>query len=136
VSDESSRTRLFTAKQAPKTTATHVTELRDMLVTYAKQETVDPLRSLGNLLGFGVAGALVIGTGWIFALLALLRALQQITFFNDPSQPEGGTWSWLPYVVTLLAGIAVIAAYGVLAGRRFNAEGRHPVHAGDQGGPR
>ena len=83
--------RPWSAPPEPKGPATQVTELKDMVVAYARQETVDPLRTLGRHLGFGIGGALVIGTGWVFALLALLRGLQRIEFFNDPVRG----WRWL-----------------------------------------
>lgn len=88
-----------------------VTELKTLVVGYAKQETVDPLKSLGRSLGFGVAGSILLGLGLFLLLLALLRGLQQIEFFNDPAQVSGGTWSWLPYLITAIAGLAVMGAF-------------------------
>ena len=86
-----------------------VTELKDLVVGYAKQETVDPLKTLGRYLGYGLAGSILLGMGLILLLLALLRGLQQIEFFNDPSEIEGGTFSWPPYGITALVG-AILAA--------------------------
>lgn len=40
-----------------------VLELRDLVVTYVKQETIVPLRQLGRYIGFGIAGALLLGLG-------------------------------------------------------------------------
>jgi hypothetical protein len=87
---------------------TQVIELKDLVVAYAKQETVDPLKTLGSYLGYGIAGAVMIGTGLAFALLALLRGLQQLAIFNDPADFEGGRFSWAPYLITMFVG-AVIA---------------------------
>ena len=71
-------------------------ELKDLVVGYAKQETVDPLRTLGRYMGFGVAGSVCIGGGVVLLLLALLRGLQEVTVFNDPSLTGDSRWSWAP----------------------------------------
>lgn len=92
-------------------------EFKDLVVAYAKQETVEPLRNLGHDLFFGIAGALFIATGLLFALLALLRGLQEFTLFNDPAGDAGGRFSWVPYTV-----VAVVGA--VIAGVFFNRLGK------------
>lgn len=94
--------------QAPKKPAEHVADLKDLVVGYAKQETVDPLKNLGRYLGFGVGGALAIGTGVFLMLLGLLRGLQSIDVFNRPSELHGGTWSFAPYLITAAVGAIVI----------------------------
>jgi hypothetical protein len=83
-----------------------VTELRDLVVTYVKQQTIVPLKQLGRYIGFGIGGSLLLGFGVVFLALAGLRALQTET---------GGTfaddWSWVPYVimiVVLAIGAAVV----------------------------
>ena len=88
-----------------------VGELKELVVGYAKQETVDPLKTLGRYLGFGFAGSLMLGVGLSLLLLALLRGLQRIEIFNDPSEVEGGTWSWLPYGITAVVGTALVALF-------------------------
>jgi hypothetical protein len=91
-----------------KTPADHVTELRDMVVGYAKQETLEPLTVLGRYVAWGAGGSLLVGTGCAFLLLGLLRGLQTIHFFNEPGEPHGGTWSFVPYVITLLVALVMI----------------------------
>ncbi len=120
MTDQTTRTRPGSPAPARKGPTAQATELKDLVVSYAKQETVDPLKTLGRYLGFGIAGAVLIGTGWVFALLALLRGLQQIEFFNEPGEIDGGRYGWLAYVITALAGIGVAAVYGRLVMLRFN----------------
>jgi hypothetical protein len=105
------------AGRNPETTskkpADQVSELRDLVVGYAKQETVDPLRSLKRYLAMGVGGAAAIGVGSVFLLLGLLRALQRVDWFNGPRQRDGLHGSWLIYLITFLAGIALLGLVGV-----------------------
>lgn len=80
-----------------------VGELKELTVSYAKQETIDPLRGLGRYVGFGIGGSFVLAIGLGMMGLAMLRALQT----------ETGTWftgnlNWVPYVLTFLALMVVI----------------------------
>jgi len=83
-----------------------VTELKDLVVTYVKEQTLVPLKSLGRYIGFGIAGSLMLGIGVVFLAMSCLRALQ--------TQTDGtfdGNWSWVPYLITfvaLLIGAAVV----------------------------
>ena len=100
-------------KSKTKKPADQVSELRDLVVGYAKQETVDPLTSLKRYLALGVSGALCVGIGSVFLLLGLLRALQEVDWFNGPTQRDGWHGSWLIYVITLLAGGALLGLIGL-----------------------
>jgi len=75
-----------------------VVELRELVVTYVKQETLAPLQSLGRWVGLGVAGSLLLGFGVVFLALAGLRALQEET-----GETFTGNWSWVPYVIVVFA---------------------------------
>jgi hypothetical protein len=75
-----------------------VTELRDLVVTYVKQQTLVPLQQLGRYIGFGIAGSLLIGFGVVFLGLSCLRALQ-----TETDDTFTGDWSWVPYVITFVA---------------------------------
>lgn len=81
------------------------TDVKDLLVAYAKQETVDPLKGLGRFVGYGAAAMFLIGIGAIELTIALLRLLQ-----SETGSPLTGNWSWVPYLVTLLVASAVTYA--------------------------
>jgi len=80
-------------------------------VSYAKQETIEPFKSLGKQLGFGVGGAFLLGLGGIFGSVAVLRALQ-----SETGEHFHGRWSWFPYLVTLI--VMVIAGVGAMTAAR------------------
>jgi hypothetical protein len=75
-----------------------VTELRDLVVAYVKQETLVPLQSLGRWIGFGLAGSLLLGFGVVFLAMSALRALQ-----DETGETFTGNWSWVPYVIVVVA---------------------------------
>lgn len=90
-------------------------ELKDLVVAYAKQETLEPIKGLGRFIAFGVAGSFLLATGLVLLVLALLRALQ--TELNDTFD---GNWSFAPYLITLIACVVVLA----LAARAIGAAKR------------
>lgn len=102
------------SKSVPDT----IQELWDLLVAYAKQETIDPLRNLGRYLGFGLAGISLLTLGTLFLALSALRALQTMT-----GDVFAGFWSWVPYVIVILGLSAVI----VLAITRISKKSPGPV---------
>ena len=81
-----------------------VRELKDLVVAYAKQETTDPLKSLGRYIGYGLAGAVLMGTGIGFLAMGLLRALQE-----NRGWLFHGNWSWVPYAIVVIALVTVAA---------------------------
>lgn len=87
-------------------------EIQRMLVAYAKQETVDPLKALGRYLGFGVGGALLLFLGSFFIGLGVLRLVQTFEAFG------GSSWaSTVPYLITI-AVLALIVGLLALSLRR------------------
>jgi hypothetical protein len=97
-----------------------VLELRDMVVTYVKEQTLVPMRQLGRYLGFGVAGALLLGLGVTLLGVGGLRALQ-----TETGDTFTGDWSWVPYVivfVALMLGAAI--TWKTRAGWRARKEAR------------
>ena len=84
-----------------------LTELWEMLVSYGKQETVEPLKGLGRFVAFGMGAAILGSAGIILLTLAGLRALQTHT-----DEHLTGSLNWVPYLAALvllgaLIGIAV-----------------------------
>lgn len=90
----------LSARNVPDT----LQELWELLVAYAKQETVDPLRNLGRYLGYGVGGMLLLALGTFLLGLSLLRVLQSMT-----GDVFDGFWSWVPYLAPVLFYGIVIA---------------------------
>jgi hypothetical protein len=94
-----------------------VVELRDLVITYVKQQTLVPLQQLGRYIGFGLAGSLLLGFGVLFLALSGLRALQ-----TETGDTFTGDWSWVPYVIVmvalLLGGALAWAARGARRARR------------------
>ena len=77
-------------------------ELQELVVTYAKQETVAPLKALGRYVGFGLAAALLLGTGIIFVEIGLLRLLKDQT-----GSVFTGNLSWAPYAIVVIMSLVV-----------------------------
>ncbi len=78
----------------------------NLLIAYVKQETLDPLKSLGRFVLFGVAGSVAIALGVGLLLLAGLRVLQTETGTFH------GNLSWVPYLIVAAAALAVIGLSG------------------------
>lgn len=84
-------------------------ELFDLLRRYVVQETVDPVKAAAKTLVFGAAGAILVGLGLALLLLAVLRVLQ-----IETGSAFAGTWSFAPYLITAVVGIAVVGLYGLV----------------------
>lgn len=79
-------------------------ELWQLGVDYAKQETIDPLKGLGRFVGFGLGGAIALGIGVSLVLLSGLRALQ-----TETGSTFTGNLSWAPYLIAVVVGAVLIA---------------------------
>ena len=79
-------------------------ELVRLITDYLKQETLGPLRGLARFVAFGVAGSLALSGGVVLLLVALLRLLQ-----GETGDAFGGSRSWLPYLITAVAAVVVLA---------------------------
>jgi hypothetical protein len=109
------------AEKSPQQT---IQELKDLVVAYFKQETLDPLKGLGRYLAFGALGALLLGVGVFFLAIGGLRALQ-----TETGSTFTGNWSWAPY------GIVVFALL-VAAGAAWTARSRRGARTADRSEPR
>ena len=84
-------------KAKPRNPTGDARELVDLVIAYAKQETLEPLKGLGKRAALGLGGALLLGIGGIFCSLAALRAMQSETDFF-----ERHNLSYLPYFFTVV----------------------------------
>lgn len=84
-----------------------IQEIKDLVISYAKQETLEPFRHLKRYLAFGLAGAICAAFGIWFLALGVLRYTQTLDIF------AGSSWASLgPYVATI---VFCLAAMGWLA---------------------
>jgi hypothetical protein len=96
-----------------------------LVLDYAKQETLGPLKSLGRFLVFGLAGSVALTAGAVLLLLAGLRALQ-----SETGSSFTGHLSWLPYLITAVVAVAVM---GLAAWRITKGPGAKAPRAGSHG---
>ncbi len=89
-----------------------ITELWQLVLAYFKQETTEPLKALGKVVGYGIAGSLLIGTGVVFAAIGFLRWLQ-----HDLSDTFNGNWTFAPYLIVIIALLGVGALVFILGTR-------------------
>ena len=84
-----------------------------LTVDYLKQEVVQPLKGLGRFLYMGIAGSFFLAFGLLLILLGVLRLLQ-----TETGTALTGDWSWVPYAVVVVLGVAVIgvAVWRITAG--------------------
>ena len=75
----------------------------ELLVAYAKQETVEPLRGLQRWVAARARGSFFLSPSVSLLLLACLRALQ-----TETGTTFTGNWSWAPYLITLVGAALVI----------------------------
>jgi hypothetical protein len=78
-------------------------EVVEFVKTYAKQETIGPLKGAGRWIGFGAAGAIFLGVGLSFLLLGLLRLLQA-----EWTRSASGRLSWLSYFIVLIVCVLLL----------------------------
>ena len=90
-----------------------IRELRELVVAYAKQETVEPLKGLRNYAAFGIAGAFLLGVGVVFLAIGGLRALQ-----TETGTTFTGNWSWAPYAIVVFGSLLIAALAWAARGKR------------------
>lgn len=93
-------------------------DLVQLVIAYARQETIDPIKGLGRFLAFGMAGALAGSVGLVLLLLGTLRLLQ-----TETGSAFDGRRTWIPYL------LVVLVAGGVAGGAmkvRTRGQRRNP----------
>ena len=88
---------------APKSIPQVATELWELSTAYAKQETVDPLKGMGQFFQYGLSGVLLLALGSVLLLLGLLRFLQ-----TETGTAFTGNLSWVPYLVVIVVAAVLI----------------------------
>jgi hypothetical protein len=78
-------------------------ELVEYVKTYARQETLGPLKGAGRWLALGTAAAVVLGLGLMLLMLGLLRLLQ-----TEWERSATGRLSWLSYLIVLVVVAALL----------------------------
>ena len=86
-------------------------ELKELIIAYFKQETIDPLKGLVRYVAFGLLGAVLMGTGICFLAIGGLRALQ-----TETGTTFTGNWSWAPYLFAIVA-LLIVAFVALLRAR-------------------
>ena len=85
-----------------------VNELLGLIIAYAKQETLVPLKSLGRFVAWGTAGVLLLVIGWGLLVLTAVRVVQ-----TETGAHLHGDLTWVPYfggALVAFAGIGWAAA--------------------------
>ena len=102
-------------KAKPRNPTGDARELVDLVIAYAKQETLEPLKGLGKKAALGLGGALLLGIGGIFCSVAALRAMQSETEFF-----EEHNLSYVPYFLTvvILVVLSLIGWVGLGPGKK------------------
>ena len=93
-------------RERKKTQSEQIAETVQMVKDYARQETLDPVKTAGKWIGFGMLGAVLIGFGTAFLTLGLLRLVQT----EWPSTFDGRWTRMVPYLFALVLCIIVAVA--------------------------
>ena len=103
-----------TGSSSSTSTSANIAETVQMVKDYARQETLDPLKTAGRWVGLGLVGALLICFATVFLALGVIRMMQ-----TEWPGTFGGRWTHLlPYV----AGLALCVIVVGLALRRINKD--------------
>lgn len=76
--------------------------VKELVIAYAKQETIEPIKGLGRFLAFGLLGSFLLSIGTLMLVLAGLRALQ-----TETGSMFSGNFSWVPYLVVFVAALGL-----------------------------
>ncbi len=79
-------------------------DVLDLVVSYAKQETIEPLRGAMRWILWGLASMAFICTGLVFLVLGVVRVSQDVL-----GESFQHSWSFVSYFVGVLACGVVVA---------------------------
>lgn len=81
-----------------------INELITLIKTYLKEQTVVPLKRLKRYLSMGITGSIFMAIGLLLVSLGFLRFLQTLSPFE-------GTYSFVPYLIVVVANLAGIGIF-------------------------
>lgn len=81
-------------------------ELVELVTSYAKQQTLDPIRGAGRWLAYGLLAVVSLILGVVLISVGALRLLQTEVFAGAT------TWSFVPYAIVIVL-CAAVATYSV-----------------------
>jgi len=100
-----------------KSMQTLISELWDLIVRYAKQETLDPLKTLFRFVAWGLAGSACLALGTTLISIGILRLVQQ-----ELAPHLTGNWSWVPYLILVaFAGVVIGLLVRAIGGEKRRA---------------
>ncbi len=82
-----------------------LSELVSLVLAYAKQETLDPIKLLGRYVLWGVIGAVLLSISGVLFTLGVVRLLQ-----TELGVHVHGSLTWLPYIGGLIFALAFVGA--------------------------
>ena len=96
-----------------------LSELWEMLISYAKQETVEPLKGLARFVGVGAAAMIMLGVGVVLMSVGALRFFQTKEVFGWSLT---GNLSVIPYVISLVVlALLILLAVAAIKPKRSKA---------------
>ena len=78
-------------------------DLVPLLRRYLFQETIGPLKAIAKGVLVALGGAALFATGGVIALVGVLRVME-----SETGSAFAGNWSFVPYLVTAVAGLLLI----------------------------
>lgn len=86
-----------TTPARPRRDAASLGEVIETVKSYARSETIGPLKGAGRWIAMGAAGAVCMGIGLSLLLLGLLRMLQTESFGFSTDH-----YTWLNYLIVMV----------------------------------
>ena len=94
----------FTTSRRIRNSSDQVTDIVESVKTYARQETIEPLKGAARWVMVGTIASLSLGLASVFFALGVLRLSQDLG-----GSALDGSWSFIHYFITLVV-LAVVVA--------------------------